>query len=531
MKKKIFIALKWCYGVLVMIIIFRILSGYTVVAHAADEDIDYQEILEKTISTAELIRGGYVDINTGITGATVLYALEHPTLTAGETDVQPVFTIPTYDMIQGKVQLQWTVGDYDGYGTLISSKTQNILLEATVISTDTPTSIASTYKDPITGITYVPNAINLSITRENGNITRYVILYNDFDFSRRRSPSANTYAISAGAASLYSYSDDTGIGGAVASNFYTQNIIFNNNPVNSITFDVNSVTDRPDLTNRTSLPAGIYSYSGNAVSSNSPLDYPVDIDICRGVFNFQYLGVDGSGLTGNKYAVGFYCNRYFYTSFVNTNDPVTGAVFNSYRTDNYNKNFYYDQTFVGGTQITNNNYNDYYNGVLAPMFSPDIDWSVPDISDLLASLVPDIELALKPQIDADMSLLKANIDNYFKFMPDIGFEWNPDLELNNNNYLELSPPDLPDDPGGGGGGGSIVTWVPPQYDPVNTSVYIPAVVPSYSTYVAATAPAHVITGGKNVFSMGYGVLDTLGLWSLVIPLAVFAILWRFTGGD
>lgn len=531
MKKKLFKALKWCYGVLVMIIIFRILSGYTVVAHAADEDIDYQDILEKTVATAELIRGGYVSINTGITGATVLYALEHPTLTAGETDVQPVFTIPKYDMVQGKVQLQWTIGEYDGFGTLLSSKTQNILLEATVISSDTPTSIASVYKDPYSGITYVPNAINLSITRENGTITRYVIVYDNFDYTRRITASGSSYSISSGNARCYSYSDDTGIGSAISSNFYTAQIDFILNPVNSITCDINSFTDQPNNTNTTGLPVGIYSNSGGAVSANSPLDYPVDIDLCRGAVNMKYLTISNGSVGTSGPGRTFYTNRHFYTSFVNTNDPIKGGIFTQYRIENYNKNYYYDQTFVGGTQITNNNYNDFYNGVLAPMFDPDIDWSVPDISDILDSLVPDIELALKPQIDADMSLLKANIDNYFKFMPDIGFEWNPDLELNNNNYLELAPPDVPDDPGGGGGGGSIVTWVPPQYDPVNTSVYIPAVVPSYSTYVAATAPAQVLTGGKNVFSMGYGILDTLGIWSLIIPLAIVGIFWRFTGGD
>ena len=35
-------------------------------------------------------------------------------------------------------------------------------------------------------------------------------------------------------------------------------------------------------------------------------------------------------------------------------------------------------------------------------------------------------------------------------MPDIDSEWGVDPELNNNNYLDVSPPELPDNPSGGG---------------------------------------------------------------------------------
>lgn len=74
-------------------------------------------------------------------------------------------------------------------------------------------------------------------------------------------------------------------------------------------------------------------------------------------------------------------------------------------------------------------------------------------------------------------------------------------------------------------------WVPPRYPAVNTTVYIPATVPSYETYAVQTVPSGLISQSGTWLRMSYDIFDDLGLVVIVIPLVILGLFWRFTGGD
>lgn len=164
------------------------------------------------------------------------------------------------------------------------------------------------------------------------------------------------------------------------------------------------------------------------------------------------------------------------------------------------------------TQENVTNYNDYgitYNDVTGKF---DID---------LAALGAAVGAQLTPEFD-------ANFNGVYESQPDIGLTFDPDNLHNDYNQqfndlvidvqtvidsLKPSPP-----------------WVPPTYPAVNTSVYIPAQTPTYSTYAAVTVPSGVISSAGTFMHMGYDIFEDLGLLVIVIPLAILAILWKFTGG-
>ena len=107
-------------------------------------------------------------------------------------------------------------------------------------------------------------------------------------------------------------------------------------------------------------------------------------------------------------------------------------------------------------------------------------------------------------------------------MPD----WNTNFNTTRDNDYYLLPWEPEPEPGG-----DVVVWDPPKYPALNTSVYIPANVPTYQTYAAQTIPASYIEGTGDWFYFGYGLFDDLGLTVFVIPLVILGLFWRFTGGD
>ena len=237
------------------------------------------------------------------------------------------------------------------------------------------------------------------------------------------------------------------------------------------------------------------------------MDYaPSDQEIINGYINYYPTGQDSY----------YYASDFdFYVTYYSTNDQSTANwLQTSALTAPFEQNYYYNDVFKNGDVINNNNVENKYLGAFAPIF--DVDLSDVDLN----ALIPNITAAITPTLQLGIDSLFDSLLDFFGNMPDIGNQW--DLTLDNNNYFDIIPLD-PDDPGGGG------SWDPPDYPAVNTSVYIPAVVPSYSTYAAVTAPANVLANSKNVLQNGWTFLDVLGLLPLIIPLTIVAILWRFTG--
>lgn len=183
----------------------------------------------------------------------------------------------------------------------------------------------------------------------------------------------------------------------------------------------------------------------------------------------------------NQYPVYRFTNNYF-TSTYNTQD--------------YHNNHYLDQTTI-------NDYSDMGLTYDSNTNKFDLDPT------LLAGAVAG---ALVPE-------LQGAFEGVFSLQPDIGLPFNS--TNNNKNYIDLI---VEDDSGGG-------SWSPPDYPAVNTSVYIPANIPTYSTYAAQTMPASYIDGAGDWLFAGYDIFDSLGLLVVIIPLVILGLFWRFTGGD
>lgn len=207
----------------------------------------------------------------------------------------------------------------------------------------------------------------------------------------------------------------------------------------------------------------------------------------------------------------------FYCSYVVTNDrPENRAVINENIYNTYNN---YDFRKFPIYRITNNKfqsydqysnyetkyYNEYYidNGItINNNNQTEIDYDT-----------------LQANISAPLELqFKSLFDDIYSFQPDIGLEFN---ETNNTiDYPSIVNP-LP--PSGG--------WQPPSYPAVNTSVYIPAEVPTYQTYALQTIPDSYISGTGDWFYFAYDLFDGLGLLVFIVPLVILGLFWRFTGGD
>lgn len=201
--------------------------------------------------------------------------------------------------------------------------------------------------------------------------------------------------------------------------------------------------------------------------------------------------------------VGQSINQNFSTD-LNIN-PKLPPVYNNYNTTN--------NIFKSNTYLTTENVSDYadygitYNNT-SGKFELDLDALAVGVA---AEIEPKFQLAFDGVYNAQP-------------LPDANFDG--DLDINYNQTIDETITQLIDKyypPASG--------WEPPSYPAVNTSVYIPADVPSYSTYAVQTMPDSVLTDTKNVFSLSWGVFDGLGLIPLFIPLVILALFWRFTGGE
>lgn len=363
---------------------------------------------------------------------------------------------------------------------------------------------SASYYDKNTGTTYYSNALNIAITRTNGSVARYVVVFgSNFNYTTNVLWSYPTVSISAqGGCTLYSVSNGV-IGQTIQTNFYTENCIFSVSDTNSITTNLNSLITN---TNTYSSPIGIYSRRGNAISADG-INYPVDVDICHGCFNFRLLN---SSNNSTKYEMGVYCNRFLKTGFMITNNSLHAATNNTYYSVNNYSNNYYNYPITGGTLIDKNNYEDKNLPSLAPVF--DLDTSLPDWDLDLLDLIPSILDLLDGDLLPDLTDLLGRLLDFFGSMPDIDMQWSPDTTLNTNNYWDLDFPN--DDSGGGGSGGNIIVTVDvdvtrplvtvyPYSDPIELNS-----LPEITTY---TMPAVVQSAAADVLKEGSDLLDDLGI--------------------
>ena len=429
----------------------------------------------------------------------------------------PEFTVGNFDIITGKYQLTWDIGKYPSLMETVPSSifSDDILIECTMLLCD---SWSTEYKDPATGVTYYSNALNISITRTNGSVSRYIVVFpSSFNYSRHVSVTADYVSISAqGGCTLYSVSGGV-IGQVVENNFYMENVRFNCNNVNLTTVNANSTLTT--IQQVKAYPTGIWSYRGGTISSPG-IDYPIDKDICHGVFNFYFPFSDGSS-SSRSYP--FYCLRYLTCGFYTTNNSNHQAVVNNYWVNNYNQN-YYNYPITGGTTITKDNYNDLNLPSLKPVF--DIDTNDSDWLAQLLALLPTLIDLLDGDLLPDLLDFLGRLVDFWGNMPDIGMEWNNDMSLNNNNYMELElPSNNPPDSGGGGSGGDVLVTV----DVNITRPLVSSVVTSYwlqvdvSTETTATYPVAVVSAAPELWKKSDAVLNVLDLMPVYGLLALVGV--------
>lgn len=474
----------------------------------AESSISLPEIIIETIfsdflGNIDKVKNGEFP-NSGVMGAAdkILKkayetALDHAT-TDSNGDIQ--LTVPTFDIITGKERLEWTIEKRNSSGEVTETFTDDILIEVTFLLTD---SWSVDYADPATGVTYYSNALNIAITRSNGSVKHYVVVFGTgFNYARNVSWSYPTISISAqSGCTLYSVEGGV-IGQALQTNFYTENCIFTVSDTNSITTNLNDLISN---VNAYSSPIGIYSRRGASVSADG-INYPVDVDICHGCFNFRLLGTNNS----TKYEMGVYCNRYLKTGFTMTNNSLHAATNNTYYSVNNYSNNYYNYPITGGTIIDKNNYEDKDLPSLAPIF--DLDTSLPDWDLDLLDLIPSILDLLDGDLLPDLTDLLGRLLDFFGAMPDIDMQWSPDTTLNTNNYWDLDFPS--DDSGGGGSGGNIIVTVDVDITRPLVTVYSYSdpielnTLPSITTY---TMPVAVQSAASDVISEGTDLLEDMGI--------------------
>lgn len=400
---------------------------------------------------------------------------------------------PEYTVIEGKQSISW----YDMNGV-----THQVLIRLQILSSSDLMDVNFFHFVPspdVSGL-YLPlNCLIYTIYHEDGSIARYVVKHTNPIAPIYYPQSDGSFNINSSGwgTGVYSLGRDKQLS-LVSGMTYQQRSFY----IKCAT--VNSIDNNLQVKHN-------YPSSGYGIRDFNPSDHSQSTPTDNQLIN---LYIQAAVPTTGYYQDWYPNSLPYYFSYIDTNSSTLGTVLTDW--DQPNQQIYYYNTYVSNDKtVDETNKNTEFNGAFAPIINiPDIDVNALAVG-IIAALQPTLDLAAAALLDAQA--------DFYANMPDIGLDWSTDLT---NNYYDLVPSD-PDDPGGGGSGGG--SWEAPTYPAVNTSVYIPAVVPSYSTYAAVTAPANVLSNSKNVLQNGWTFLDVLGLLPLIIPLTIVAILWRFTG--
>lgn len=275
-------------------------------------------------------------------------------------------------------------------------------------------------------------------------------------------------------------------------------------------------------------PATCYFYSKpstNSIVSNTLIDlYNSSSSRYNAVFgdvltNVQCLMTNGVNSQNRILNTG--ATNWYISSFGNFSGNSLGSnnAWSTYNNVAASKapiyNISYNPIFNSGSTLTTSNVNNYSDYGIT--YNSDSNQFELDVAALGAALGAELEGKFKPAFEGT-----------FSAQPEIGLDFsdNPNnyIDLVNDFVIDLIDENFPSLPDGGGG------WEPPSYPAVNTSVYITPDVPSYETYAAQTVPAGVLSSAHTLVQTGWDLFDDLGLLVVVIPLAIFGLLWKFTGG-
>lgn len=430
------------------------------------------------------------------------YALNNATLHNNQIELK----MPSFDIITGKAT--YSVQFEDG-------GTYTWTVEVTSVMCTAEMAALYNYASTSTGgdIIYA-NAFNVTITKPSG-VTKYVIeMPANYNYNSNVTVGNDrvTIAVPSSGVKLYGYNNGTKT--LMASNFSMSNVIFNTMAYNSSDNDVVMAT--VPTGNYKQYPIGIYSGVGGSVPSSSPLRYPLDVDILHNNLAIKYMSSQegNTSFTGKTYRP----LQYLYVGFLSTNSHSSSL--NSYWTDNSKQN-YYIYPVSGGTTIDKNNYTDYSNQ-LAPVFT--LDPELPDVLDVLSDLIPAILDLLSPDIDLSLTDLLGRLLDFFGHMPDIGLQWDPDLNLNPNNYFDVELPSLPGSGGGGGGSGGDITVnvdiTRPKIPEVNTEPHVSIYYPTVTT---TAIPPTIISAGKEFVDLGKDITDMCGTTNIIVICGLIGV--------
>lgn len=268
----------------------------------------------------------------------------------------------------------------------------------------------------------------------------------------------------------------------------------------------------------------LYTQTTNSILQNLPalanLSPTIPVEYLSG-FNPPEVGPSDEQIINNEISLRIndgnaYVYPSYFVSFIETNNPYlyndlsTAWTEPSQKVYNYNEYFSYDNT------INENNANNYYDGAFVPILNNidnDIDWNQVS-ADLAAKIQPDIDLGLGG--------LLGDLLDLFGNMPDIGLPWGEGDD--DNDYFQLFEPEPPDPPTTTVP--NYTPWEPPEYDPLNTTPFIPA---TYPEFTVSTIPANIGQAMSETLNTGWQLADTIGIIAIAVPCALFVILWRFTG--
>lgn len=490
----------------------------------ADDSEAWLSIIEDTafsflVGSSDLSDSVVNDLNSGATGLTrevAQNALSGAFLNAtDENGLQ--FTIPSYDILSGKYMLHYQMDD---------ETEDDILIECTLILSDRPeylTNLKPIKVREYGDVYYYGNCLNYTITRTDGTVKRYIVaLPTGFDYRNSPTLTASEFLISGQrGCTVYEYKGGSNL--ALSRPLKTAqtigNVKFNMATVNTVRVNLRETYTPPSQYDP--YPFGFWG-SASGITAGSPVGSPSDIDIVCGAVSVRYNHLQNPTQQWHNHT--FLSTTYFCTSFATTNNPNRGAQMQNKWTLISNQNYYYNDYIQGGTVINENNYHDYYDGAFAPAFDIDPDLPLAEILGLLADLLPDFDADIKPTLDLSVDSLFDRLLDYYGNMPDIGFQWDPDLD--NNNYWDIQLPDFPSDSGGGGSGGDYKPWEPPEYKPVNTAPFIPA---TYPTIPTGTLPVSFAQNMGGILQDGWDIFDHLDVLAVLCPLVVIVLLWRITG--
>ena len=480
------------------------------------ETLDYSTIVNGTTFVGSMAGGlgsSFVnDTTLGIVWECIKYSLEHPTISAGG-DLES-FTIPSYTFITGKCKL-------------VCAGMNNILVEATFVNCPTiaQNELLLRLKNPVDSLYYPVNTCVFTIKRTTGT-SRYVIVpnwtgqfqagvyyYNDRVLLR---------GFSGRNAKVYEWDGENNF----TSTSYSMQLA---SDISFYTADVNSITnDLTDWGYNSSASRFYECYNREPCSferrTRSLSQGPSDLQIIQNVIEVDRNGngLDINGTT--KYDTDYWTygnGRYkLYTSWVDTNDTAVANEFELHWTQNNQKVYHYNSTFVGGTTINNDNKNTVFNGAFSPAFDLDVS-SLADLLEALKDLAPDIKLNLDSLFD-DLKLdLFDKLADFYAEMPDIGLEWDPELDI--NNYLDISPPELPDSGGGGSGDVNVNVTVDitrPLVPEVTQTTWLSI---DIATSETGTYPVYIGQTASQLWNIGDSMFSSSGYIGILVLLAFAGI--------